>query len=294
MFKGILPAVITPFKDNKTDFAALEALLDRQIAAGVDGIVALGTTAETPALTLAEKEEILKFISQKVDKKIPVVVGVGSNNTSAMMQTIEMAAKYTPAALLVVTPYYNKPNLSGMVAHFTQAASAGLPIVLYHIPGRTGQKLSIKFFGDLLAAVPQIKAVKESDYDIAFITEMAATYGKKRINYICGNDDLWPAFLGLGSDTIITAAGNTLSPAFIKMYKLFNQGKVQEMMDIFRSAYPLITGSYFEVNPTCVKYLLAKMGLCQSDARLPLGPLSEETKHKLDAILATFDKDLLI
>ena len=294
MFEGVFPALITPFKDNKIDFAAMEALFDKHLAAGVSGFVLLGTTAETAALTEQEKEEILKFASQKINKKAKIIIGVGSNNTDVTLKNIDTAVKYGPDALLIVTPYYNKPNLSGMIAHYQAAAKAGLPIVLYHIPGRTGQKLSIKFFDELLAAVPAIKGVKESDYDIAFIAEMAVKFGGSRINYICGNDDLWPVFLGLGSRAIVSAAGNTLSPAFIKMYKEFTAGKTQEAMQTFRTAYALIVASYFEVNPTCGKYMLEKLGYCGREVRLPLGPIAPDTAKRIDDILKSADRSLMI
>lgn len=294
MLNGILPALITPFKDNKIDFKTLEVLIQKHLAAGVSGFVLLGTTAETPALTSAEKEEILKFATAVINKKAKVIVGVGSNSTETTLKNIETAVKYSPDMLLVVTPYYNKPNLSGMIAHYQLAANAGLPIMVYHIPGRTGQKLSVKFFDSLLKEVPQIKAVKESDYDITHITEMAVKFGGGRLEYVCGNDDLWPVFLALGSKAIVSAAGNTLSPGFIKMHKLYTEGRTDEAMQIFRSAFPLIAGSFFEVNPTCSKYVLEKLNLCSSEVRLPLGPIAKETQDKLDAILAATDRTLLI
>jgi 4-hydroxy-tetrahydrodipicolinate synthase len=294
MFNGVLPALITPFKDDKIDFTALQTLIEKHIAAGVSGFVLLGTTAETAALTDAEKREILDFAVKQINGRVKVIIGAGSNNTQTTIKNVETAAKFNPAAVLVVTPYYNKPNLSGMIAHYTQAAKAGLPIVLYHIPGRTGQKLSIPFFKELLAAVPLIKAVKESDYDIVHITEMAVNFGKERLQLICGNDDLWPVFLGLGAKAIVSAAGNTLSPAFIKIYQEFTAGKTQQAMDAFRAVYPLITASYLEVNPTCGKYMLSKLGICAPDVRLPLGPLAAQTKQKIDAALAAAEKGLTI
>lgn len=294
MFTGVIPALITPFKNQKIDFAALEKLIDKHLAAGVSGFVLLGTTAETPALTSAEKEEILKVATAKTNKKAKIIIGVGSNSTDTTLKNIDIALKYGPDALLVVTPYYNKPNLSGMIAHYQACAKAYVPIVLYHIPGRTGQKLSVKFFDELLKAVPEIKGIKESDYDIAQIAEMAVKYGEKRLNYICGNDDLWPVFLGLGSRCIVTAAGNTISPAFVQIYKLFTEGKTQEAMQVFRAVFPLVSASYFEVNPTCGKYILEKFGYCSSEVRLPLGPLAAETKQKIDAVLAASDRKLMI
>ena len=294
MFTGVIPALITPFKNQKIDFAALEKLIDKHLAAGVSGFVLLGTTAETPSLTSAEKEEILKIATAKINKKVKIIIGVGSNSTDTTLKNIDMALKYGPDALLVVTPYYNKPNLSGMIAHYAACAKAGKPIVLYHIPGRTGQKLSVKFFDELLKAVPEIKGIKESDYDIAQIAEMAAKYGEKRLDYICGNDDLWPVFLGLGSRCIVSAAGNTISPAFVQIYKLFTGGKTQEAVQVFRAVFPLISASYFEVNPTCGKYILEKFGYCVGEVRLPLGPLAAETKQKIEAVLAACDRKLMI
>lgn len=294
MLNGVLPALITPFKDNKIDFKSLEVLIQKHLKAGVSGFVVLGTTAETPALTAAEKEEILKFATQVIDKKAKVIVGVGSNSTQTTLGNIETAVKYSPDMILVVTPYYNKPNLSGMIAHYQAAAKADVPIMLYHIPGRTGQKLSTKFFEVLLKEVPQIKAVKESDYDVAHIAEMAVTFGRDRLEYVCGNDDLWPVFLGLGGRALISAAGNTLAPAFVKVHQLFMQGKTQEAMDVFAAAYPLTAGSFFEVNPTCSKYILEKLNICSAEVRLPLGPVSKETAEKLDTILAHTDRTLLI
>jgi 4-hydroxy-tetrahydrodipicolinate synthase len=294
MFDGVLPALITPFKDNKIDYKAMETLIKRQISVGVSGFVLLGTTAETAALSEKEREEILAFTTEVIPKKFKKVVGVGSNNTNVTLKNIDTAAKYEPDAILVVTPYYNKPNLSGMIAHFCQASKAGLPIILYHIPGRTGQKLSIKFFEELLAAVPMIKAIKESDYDVTHVTEMAVRFGAKRLEYICGNDDLWPVFLGLGSKSIISAAGNTLSPAFVKIYNSFRDGKTDEAMQVFRAVYPLVGASYLEVSPTCSKYILSKLGIAGEDVRLPLGPLANETKQKIDEILNNSDRNLLI
>ena len=294
MFKGVLTAIITPFKDNKIDFHALEILIEKQISAGVSGFVVLGTTAETPSLSEQEKEDLIKFCTQRIDKRAKIIVGTGSNNTQAMLKNCEVACKYNPDGLLIVTPYYNKPNLSGMIAHYTLASQFNKPIVLYHIPGRTGQKLSIKFFEELLNNVPQIMAVKESCYDIAHIMDMSVKFGQKRINYICGNDDLWPVFLGLGSRAIISAAANTMAPFFVKVYNLFCEGKTQEAMALFSQGYSLIKASYVEVNPTCVKYLLSLMELASDEVRLPLGSISEENKKMLNQIYEQTPQGILL
>lgn len=294
MIKGVLTAIVTPFEDNKIDFHSLEVLIEKQLVAGVSGFVVLGTTAETPSLSMQEKEEIIKFCTEKVNKRAKIIIGTGANNTQTMLKNSEVACKYNPDGLLIVTPYYNKPNLSGMIAHYTLASQFNKPIVLYHIPGRTGQKLSIKFFEELLNNVPQIAAVKESCYDITHLTEMSVKFSQKRINYICGNDDLWPVFLGLGSRAIISAAANTMAPFFVKVYDLFCEGKTQEAMSFFSQGYSLIKASYVEVNPTCVKYLLSLMKLASDEVRLPLGSISDENKKMLEHLFEQTPKEILL
>ncbi len=294
MFKGIFVALITPFKAGGIDYQALAVLIERQLAAGVSGFCLLGTTAEPPALTDAEKKEILSFCKDKINGRAKIIVGVGANSTEHTLQNIKTASSINPDAYLVVTPYYNKPNLNGMIAHFTAVAKeAKKPLVLYHIPSRTGQRLSIDFLGKLIGAVPQIKAVKEADYDIARVVK-ASTLFDKQLTFMGGNDDLWPVLMGLNYPALISAAGNILAPAFVKMQKLFLEGKIQESMSVFKMAYPLIEGLFFEVNPTCVKYALSCLGLCEEDVRLPLGALQEETKQKIQQILANTPKELLI
>ena len=294
MFKGIFIALITPFKAGKVDFEALGNLIEKQIAAGVSGFCLLGTTAEPPALSDVEKEEILSFCTSKIKGRAKIIIGAGANSTEHTLANIKLAAKFNPDAYLVVTPYYNKPNLSGMTAHFSLVASeAKKPLVLYHIPSRTGQRLSVEFLAKLLTNVPQIKAIKEADYDIARVVKAVSLFGDK-VEFLGGNDDLWPALMGLNFPGLISAAGNILAPAFVKMQKLFLEGKTQESMKVFKQAYPLIEALFFEVNPTCVKYALSCLGLCMEDVRLPLGTIQEETKQKIKQILPATPKELLI
>ena len=294
MFKGIYIALITPFKAGKVDYDALANLIEKQIAAGVSGFCLLGTTAEPPALADKETEEILSFCTSKINGRAKIIIGVGANSTEHTLANIKLATKFNPEAYLVVTPYYNKPNLNGMIAHFSAvAAEAKKPIVLYHIPSRTGQRLSVEFLGKLLENVPQIKAIKEADYDIARVAKASALFGDK-VEFLGGNDDLWPALMGLNFPGLISAAGNILAPAFVKMQKLFLEGKIKESQAVFKQIYPLIEALFFEVNPTCVKYALSCRGLCKEDVRLPLGALQDETKKKVKQILANTPKELII
>lgn len=292
MIKGVYTAAITPFgADGKVDYAAFEKFLEAQIKAGVNGLVLLGTTAETPALSTTEKDEILRFACQKIAGRINIIIGAGANSTAQTVENIRAVLPYQPQAVLIVTPYYNKPNPAGLIAHYQEAAKAGLPIVLYHIPGRTGLKVPAAVMHRLLAEVPQIVGIKESDYDMAHVTDMAVHYANQ-LSYLCGNDDLFPEFLAIGSAGIISAAANVFAPAFVSIYNHFTAGRTQEAFSIFAKLYPLIKACYAETNPTCIKYMLHRLGVCAQNVRLPLGEISADTKKQIDALLETADKSL--
>ena len=294
MFKGVFTALVTPMTtQGAIDYNTLGRLLDAQLAAGVHGLVLLGTTAETPTLSSKEKEELLHFCTQRVQKRIKIIIGAGTNATASTVENIRMGQAFNPDGILVVTPYYNKPNTSGLIEHFKQAAKAGIPLILYHIPGRTGLKISAGVLAELLAEVPQIVGIKESDYDIAHVTDTSVKFSN-RVSYLCGNDDLFPEFLAINSSGIISAAANIFAPAFVKIYNLFQQGKTAEAFSVFTQVYPLIKACYLETNPTCVKYMLSKIGFGTDIVRLPLGEISEENKLKIDRLLQATDPSLFI
>lgn len=294
MFTGVYTALATPFTpQGKIDFAALELLLEKQINAGIDGLVLLGTTAEAATLDEAEKDELLCAAMKQINHRVKVIIGTGTNCTRTMLQNTEAALKHNPDGVLIVTPYYNKPNPSGLVQHYKLAAQLGAPIILYHIPGRTGLKLPPGVIQTLLEQVPQIKAIKESDYDMSQVTDTAVKFAKK-INYLCGNDDLFVQYLAIHASGIISAAANVLAPAFVKMYAAWQKGDTQKTFTLFSKAYPLIKACYSETNPTCVKYLLSRLGIGTETVRLPLGPVSDEHKKTIDAVLQETEKSLLI
>ena len=289
MFNGVFTALATPFlSDGHIDFDTLKRLLQAQLQAGVQGLVLLGTTAETPTLSAEEKKQILDFCVPHLQGKCKIIIGTGSNATSSTLENTRAALAYKPDAVLVATPYYNKPNPSGLIAHYQQVAALGAPIVLYHIPGRTGLKLSQTVLADLLKAVPQIVGIKESDYDAAHVMQTAVTY-THRLDYLCGNDDLFPQYLASNAAGIISAAANVFAPAFGQIYHLFEQGKTHESFALFAKLFPLIKACYSETNPTCIKYMLAKRGFGTSTVRLPLGEISTENKSRIDALLQTAD-----
>ena len=294
MFQGIYTALATPFdKEGKVDFESLEKLLFAQLAAGVNGFVFLGTTGEAATLTAQERQEVLSFCCEKVRGKAGIVIGAGTNCTATTLELVRQAKTFNPDGVLIVNPYYNKPNPAGLVEHYRQVASVGLPIVMYHIPGRTGLKLPAPVLERVLNEVPQIKAIKESDYDMAHVTDTAVKYAD-RLDYICGNDDLFPQYLALNASGIISAAANIFAPAFVKIYNLFKQGQTQESFQVFASVYPLIKACYLETIPTCVKYMLSRLGFCTPTVRLPLGEISQENKTKIEALIPRADNTLRI
>lgn len=294
MFKGVYTALATPMAaDGAVDYPSLGRLIDAQLAAGVDGLVLLGTTAEAATLSAEEKNEILYFCTKQIQGRVKIIIGTGTNSTASTLQNTREALAFKPDGVLVVTPYYNKPNPAGLIEHYKQVAALGAPVVMYHIPGRTGLKVPGDVLGRLLAEVPQIAGIKESDYDMAHVTDTAVKFGN-RLSYICGNDDLFPQYLAINAAGIISAAGNVFAPAFVQIYKLFTGGQTQKAFALFAKLYPLIKACYLETNPTCVKYMLEKIGFGLQTVRLPLGEISAENKQKIDQLLNAADASLFI
>ncbi|WP_428053273.1 4-hydroxy-tetrahydrodipicolinate synthase [Candidatus Avelusimicrobium stercoris] len=294
MFTGVYTALATPFNNQgQVDYPVLERLIQAQLDAQVAGFVLLGTTAEAATLSATEKAEILRFCTPRIKGRAKIIIGTGTNNTASTLQNTREALAFEPDGVLVVTPYYNKPNPSGLIAHYKQVGALGAPIILYHIPGRTGLKLSAATLDRLLSEVPQIVGVKESDYDMAHVTDTAVKYSGK-LSYLCGNDDLFPQYLALNAAGIISAAANVFAPAFVQIYNRFQAGQPKEAFALFAQLYPLIKVCYLETNPTCVKYMLSKIGFGTEAVRLPLGEVSAENKQKIDRLLQTADKNLFI
>lgn len=294
MFRGVYTALATPMTaGGAVDYDALARLLQAQLAAGVDGLVLLGTTAEAATLSADEKNKILEVAASVIKGRVKVIIGTGTNATASTLENTRAALAFNPDGVLVVTPYYNKPNPNGLIAHYQQVAALGKPVILYHIPGRTGLKLSGAVLDRLLEQVPQIAGIKESDYDMAQVTDTAVKYAH-RLNYLCGNDDLFPQYLAINASGIISAAANVFAPAFVQIYKLFMQGQTKQSFALFAKLYALIKACYLETNPTCVKYMLEKIGFGTQTVRLPLGEISAENKQKIDRLLQSVDPAFLI
>jgi len=286
MFSGVYTALVTPFnKDNSIDFATLSRLIDIQLKNKVEGLIILGTTAETSCLEDAEKKSIVEFAKDKIANKCKLIIGVGGNCTAKTVKKAKEYLTYKPDAFLVVTPYYNKPNRTGLIEHYRQIAALGVAIVLYHIPGRTGQKLSVDLIEELVDKIPEIKAIKEADADSTHIVELCTRLSEK-VDILSGNDDMFLQLLSLNAKGIISAAANVMPNVFIKLYQERNP-------HYFAKAYPLIKACYYEVNPTCAKYMLEKLGYGSALTRLPLGPVDDKNKKLIDTLLSGYTKEFL-
>ena len=287
MFNGVYTAAITPFTaDDKIDFNALEKLIEAQIKDGITGFVILGTTAEAPCLTDNEKVEIVKCAKKAINGRAKFIVGAGLNSTTGTLETAKKFLPFGPDAFLIVTPFYNKPNPSGLIAHYSAVGKLGKPIMLYHIPGRTGLKVPLKVMAELIEKVPMLKAIKESDYDVIHLNAQAATISDK-VDIICGNDDMLPYFMATNGKGIVSVLSNFAPKILIDIYNGKNAFKT------YAENLKLMDACFYETNPTCVKYIMSRLGLCNENVRLPLGPLSPETKKKIDAVLAATDKKYL-
>lgn len=280
-FSGSLVALVTPFApQGGVDFDMLDRLIDFHLQNGTDGIVALGTTAETPTLSDEEKTAVARRVIDRADGRIPVIVGAGSNNTA---HAAELARRYESLGadgLLVVTPYYNKANKSGMRAHFeTVAAATRLPILLYNVPGRTGCSISIDVLTEL-AKVPNIVGIKEASGDIAYAAQCARLVGDG-FCLLSGNDDSIVPLLSLGGSGVISVLANVAPRQTHDMVQSFLSGDTARARTLQLSLLPLINALFIETNPVPVKKAMDFLGFACGECRLPLGPMAEESAEKL-------------
>lgn len=267
---GVWTAIVTPFKENlEVDFTAFRSLVVRQVEAGVRGIVVAGTTGESPTLSLSEKIDLI-IEAQKVSKgQIQIMAGTGSNSTAQTIELSKAAEQAGADSLLVVTPPYNKPSLSGLIDHFSIVAkSVNIPICLYHVPARTGLSLSAEELYSL-SRVDGIAGIKEASGDLALFTKTVALCGKD-ISVLSGDDPTFLASLGAGGSGIISVLTNLLPKYFVKMQELMEEGQIKESLRINSLLLPLIECLFIESNPAPTKAALCYQDLCQNRLRPPL------------------------
>ena len=286
VFTGIATALVTPITENGIDFDALGRLIDWQCDEGINGLVVCGTTGESSALTDEEHKAAIDYAVKRVNGRVPVIAGTGSNDTDYALELTRYACNSGVDGVLIVTPYYNKATQNGLIKMYGQLAdAASAPVILYNVPSRTGVNIEPKTVA-ALAEHPNISAIKEASGDISKIADIMALCGDK-IDVYSGNDDQIVPILSLGGKGCISVLSNPLPRKTVEICNKFFAGDVAGAAKLQLELLPLIHALFREVNPIPVKSAMAAMGFCEEYLRLPLTVMEEQNKQELfDAMCA--------
>jgi len=280
MFKGSFTALITPFTENGLDEAAFQSLVEWQIAEGTDGLVPCGTTGESPTLSHEEHHRVVELCIEVAKGKVPVIAGAGSNSTAEAIALAAHAKKVGADAILVVTPYYNKPTQEGLYQHFKAIHdSVDIPIVLYNIPGRSVIDMSIETMARL-AKLPNIVGVKDATNDLARPIKTAATCGAD-FSLLSGEDGTAVAFLAQGGHGCISVTSNVAPRLCGDLHDAWAAGDFAKVAQIRDKLAPLHDAMFCETNPAPVKYAASLLGRGNGKVRLPLVEISDASKEKV-------------
>jgi len=292
MIRGSIVALITPFhEDGSVNYNKLRELIHWHIEEGTDGICILGTTAETPALTVTERDLIVEVSIEAAAKRIPIIVGSGSNNT---MVAKEQSIKYQNMgadALLVITPYYNKTNKAGMICHFTEIADAvSIPVILYNVPGRTGCSLTYEALKEL-SRHKNIAGIKEASGDISFVSKVARLAGEDFALY-SGNDDMIVPLMAVGGSGVISVAANIIPKEMHRLTAAYLSGNVQQAKELQLKYLEFINALFIETNPIPIKEAMNIMGMDVGKYRLPLYEMDGGAReHLAEAMKVLFEEE---
>ena len=281
LFRGAGVALVTPFtKTNEVDYQALEKVVENQVQGKMDYLVALGTTAETPTLTAEEKLEVVRLIKEK-SAGLPVMVGMGGNDTRKIIKQIDKFDFDGISGLLIVTPYYNKPSQEGMFRHYTTIAKASpVPIILYNVPSRTGVNLEAETVVRLAEASENIIAVKEASGILSQITKIGK-YTPEHFSVISGDDVLALPIISIGGQGVISVIANALPEKLSSLIHKALDGKFNEALDLHYEMIDLFKLLFKEGNPGGVKALMHYMGIIENELRTPLYKISDETYNEI-------------
>ncbi|WP_347137712.1 4-hydroxy-tetrahydrodipicolinate synthase [Paracoccus sp. SSK6] len=285
MFKGSLPALVTPFtKDGELDLDTLKKLVDWHVEQGSHGLVPVGTTGESPTLTHDEHRLVIEEVVRAVDGRIPVIAGAGSNSTREGIGLIRHAAEVGADAALVVTPYYNKPTQAGLIAHFTALAEASdLPIVIYNIPGRSVVDMMPETMGEL-AKLPTIIGVKDATGKLERVSQQRITCGADFMQ-LSGEDATALGFNAHGGVGCISVTANVAPKLCAEFQEATLAGDYAKALEYQDRLMPLHVAIFVEPGLVGAKYAMSRLGLCDERVRLPLVPLTDPTRRLIDAAL---------
>lgn len=285
--EGVYPALITPFtKDDEVDEDGLRRLVEYAIEGGVAGIVPCGTTGESATLSHDEHKRLVEVV---VDcSTVPVIAGSGSNNTKEAIVLTKYAEDVGADACLVITPYYNKPNVKGLKEHFKLVGDAvDIPLIAYNIPSRTGQNVNAETMVELAAEVENLKGVKEASGDLKQIGTIIMLAAEQDLDFtvVAGDDFLTLPIMSLGGKGVISVAANIAPKPMSEMVDAMLNGEIEKAKEINLRLYPMFESMFLETNPIPVKKAAEMMGLPAGHVRLPLGALSASNEEKLKAVL---------
>jgi len=288
MFEGVLPAIITPFRRNAAtslDIPGLERNIAFLLSRGIHGIVPCGSTGESATLTFDEHEKVIEVTVDKVNGKVPVLAGTGSNNTAEALRLTKAAKDIGADGVLVISPYYNKPNRAGLVKHYTKLADLDIPVVVYNVPGRTGQNLEPDLIKEL-AQHPNIVGVKEASGNIGQISRIIEETQDEDFSVISGDDNITLPIMALGGTGVISVAANVDPARMVSLCEAMDCGDYAKALKLHYAMSPLFRAMFIDTNPIPVKKAVELIGMAGGPVRLPLSDLDEKKTEQLSKVLA--------
>lgn len=278
VFKGIATAMVTPMTSQGVDYDTLARLIDFQLEQGINALVPTGTTGESATLSPEERKEVIRFTIRRVDGRVPVIAGTGTNDTRFVLDFTRFACDNGADAVLVVTPYYNKATQGGLIAHYTAAADASdKPVILYNVPSRTGCNLTPETVS-ILADHPMICGIKEASGNMSQVMDLFATCGD-RLDIYSGEDGLIQPMMAMGGMGCISVISNIMPKETVALADMMFAGDYAGAAALQCKLLPLIHALFSEVNPIPVKAALSEMGFGENYVRLPLVPMTEQNKQ---------------
>jgi len=288
MFTGAMTALVTPFRDGEVDARALEALVEAQIAGGINALVPCGSTGEAATLTHEEHLAVVRAVVRAARGRLPVIAGTGSNSTAEAIRLTRGAEEAGADAALLISPYYNKPTQDGIYRHYAAVADAtGLPLILYNIPGRTGSNITPDTIARL-ARLPNIAGVKEASGNLAQVLEIIDESGAD-FGIYSGDDILTLPIMAAGGHGVIAVGANLMPRAYAELTDALLAGDLERARMQNHRLLPLMMALTLEVNPIPVKTALAMMGQCADEFRLPLTPMSPGARVRLEDVLREYE-----
>ena len=286
MFRGSIPALITPFRNGQFDENAFRDLVDWQIAEGSTALVPCGTTGESATMSIEEHDRVVAVCVEQAAGRVPVIAGCGSNDTKVALHHLERAKEAGAAAGLVVLPYYNRPNQEGMFAHFEYLAErCDLPIVIYNVPARTVTNMSVETLGALAKKFPTIVGIKDASGDVARATAQRLACGPEFCQ-LSGNDDLALGFMAMGGAGCISVTANVAPRLCAEFQNACLSGDWAKALELQDRLYPLHDALFSDASPGPVKYALSRVrGDVNLELRLPMTPPSAQSRHAVEAAL---------